>query len=55
MPGHHPENFHPAMPIDGVSLDTGPANYEPVRRLRMVRFDGECFTYFGEVIDAGSD
>ena len=49
------KNFHPAMLIDGVNLDTGPANYEPMRKLRMVRFDGERFTYFGEIIDAGSD
>jgi branched-chain amino acid transport system substrate-binding protein len=48
-------NFHPAMLIDGVNLDTSPTNYEPMRKLRMVRFDGERFTYFGEIIDAGSD
>ncbi len=49
------KNFHPAMLIDGVNLDTSPTNYEPMRKLRMVRFDGERFTYFGEIIDAGSD
>jgi branched-chain amino acid transport system substrate-binding protein len=48
-------NFHPAMLIDGVNLDTSPTNYEPMRKLRMVRFDGERFTYFDEIIDAGSD
>ena len=49
------KNFHPAMLIDGVNLSTSPTNYEPMMRLRMVRFDGERFTYFGEIIDAGSD
>jgi ABC-type branched-subunit amino acid transport system substrate-binding protein len=49
------KNFHPAMLIDGVNLDTGPTNYEPMRKLRMVRFDGERFTYFGEIFDAGSE
>ncbi len=49
------KNFHPAMLIEGVDLDTAPGNYEPMRRLRMVRFDGERFTYFGEIIDAGAD
>ena len=48
-------NFHAAMLIEGVNLDTSPTNYEPMRKLRMVRFDGERFTYFGEIIDAGSD
>jgi branched-chain amino acid transport system substrate-binding protein len=48
-------NFHPRMLIDGVNLSTSQDNYEPMRRLRMVRFDGERFTYFGEIIDAGSD
>jgi branched-chain amino acid transport system substrate-binding protein len=49
------KNFHPDMLIDGVDLDTSPTNYEPMRKLRMVRFDGERFSYFGEIIDAGSD
>jgi len=49
------KDFHPAMLIDGVDLSTAPKNYEPMRKLRMVRFDGERFTYFGEIIDAGSD
>ena len=48
-------NFHPAMLIDGVNLSTSQDNYEPMRKLRMVRFDGERFSYFGEIIDAGSD
>jgi branched-chain amino acid transport system substrate-binding protein len=49
------KNFHPDMLIDGVNLETSPTNYEPMRKLRMVRFDGERFSYFGEIIDAGSD
>jgi branched-chain amino acid transport system substrate-binding protein len=49
------KDFHPDMLIDGVDLNTSPDNYEPMRKLRMVRFDGERFTYFGEIIDAGSD
>jgi branched-chain amino acid transport system substrate-binding protein len=48
-------NFHPAMLIEGVNLSTSQDNYEPMRKLRMVRFDGERFTYFGEIIDAGAD
>ena len=48
-------NFHPRMLIDGVNLSTSQDNYEPMRKLRMVRFDGVRFTYFGEIIDAGSD
>ena len=48
-------DFHPAMLIDGVNLSTSQDNYEPMRKLRMVRFDGERFSYFGEIIDAGSD
>ena len=49
------KHFHPAMLIDGVDLTTSPTNYEPMRKLRMVRFDGERFTYFGEIIDADAD
>jgi len=48
-------NFHSAMLIEGINLNTSPSNYEPMRELRMVRFDGERFSYFGEVISAGSD
>ena len=49
------KHFHPAMLIDGVDLTTSPTNYEPMRRLRMVRFDGERFTYFGEIVDSDAD
>jgi ABC-type branched-subunit amino acid transport system substrate-binding protein len=47
--------FHPKMFIDGVTMTTGPDNYEPMKKLRMVRFNGERFEYFGEIVDAGSD
>ena len=43
------------MLIEGVNLSTGPTNHEPMRKLRMVRFDGERFAYFAEIIDAGAD
>ena len=49
------KSFHPKMLIDGVTLSTSATNYEPMTKLRMVRFDGERFTYFGDIIDAGSD
>jgi branched-chain amino acid transport system substrate-binding protein len=49
------KNFHPPMLIDGVNLDTSPTNYGPIRKPRLVRFDGEHFTWFGEIIDAGTD
>ena len=48
-------NFHPAMLIDGVNLSTSQVNYEPMRKLQMVRFDGERFACFGEIMDAGAD
>ena len=49
------KNFHPAMFVAGININTSPTNYEPMRELRLVRFDGERFTYFGDIISAGSD
>jgi branched-chain amino acid transport system substrate-binding protein len=49
------KKFHPAMFVAGINMNTSPTNYEPMRELRLVRFDGERFTYFGDIISAGSD
>ena len=48
------KTFHPAMLIDEVNLETGPSNYKPMRKPHMVRFDIERFTWFSEIINAGS-
>ena len=37
------------MMLPGISITTGPADYEPVKQLRLVRFDGETWAAFGEV------
>jgi hypothetical protein len=46
------KDFHPAMLLDGINMNTSPTNYEPMRELRLIKFDGERFAYFGEILSA---
>ena len=47
-------NLHDvALPMlqPGITLSTGPADYEPVKQLRLVRFDGQTWAPFGDVME----
>jgi len=37
--------------LPGISVTTGPNDYFPVEQLQMIRFDGERYVRFGDVID----
>lgn len=41
-----------AMPLflDGITLDTSPTDHQPIERLRLQRFDGKQWVWFGEVL-----
>jgi branched-chain amino acid transport system substrate-binding protein len=46
-------NLHDlALPMlqPGITISTSPSDYEPVKQLRLVRFDGETWAPFGEVM-----
>jgi len=47
-------NLHDlALPMlqPGITINTGPTDYEPIKQLRLVRFDGETWAPFGEVME----
>jgi hypothetical protein len=35
----------------GIVINTSPTDYEPIKQLRLVRFDGETWAPFGEVVE----
>ena len=35
----------------GIEVNTGPADYQPVKQLRLVRFDGQTWSPFGELME----
>jgi ABC-type branched-subunit amino acid transport system substrate-binding protein len=46
------KQFHPAMLLKGINMDTSPTDYQPMEELLLQRFNGERFEVFGELISA---
>jgi branched-chain amino acid transport system substrate-binding protein len=44
--------FHPAMLLKGINMDTSPTDYQPMEELLLQRFTGERFEVFGELLSA---
>jgi branched-chain amino acid transport system substrate-binding protein len=44
------KGFHPPMFFPGITVDTSPDNFRPIRRLQMVSFNGESWEPFGEML-----
>ena len=42
--------FHPPMLFPGITLDTSPDNFRPIRRLQLASFNGESWQPFGEIM-----
>ena len=47
----HLHDLAPPMLQPGITMSTSPTDYIPVKQLRLVRFDGETWVPFGNVID----
>ncbi|WP_454644701.1 ABC transporter substrate-binding protein [Bradyrhizobium liaoningense] len=45
-------DFVPGMLLPGVKINTSPDDYWPVEQMRLMRFKGESWEYFGELEDA---
>jgi branched-chain amino acid transport system substrate-binding protein len=45
-------NFHPAMLLKGINMNTSPTDYQPMEELLLQRFNGERFEVFGELLSA---
>ncbi len=46
------KQFHPAMLLKGINMDTGPTDYQPMEEMLLQRFTGERFEVFGELLSA---
>jgi len=46
------KNFHPAMLLKGIDMNTSPTDYQPMEELLLQRFNGERFEVFGELLSA---
>jgi hypothetical protein len=46
------KQFHPAMLLKGINMDTSPTDYQPMEEMALQRFNGERFEVFGELLSA---
>lgn len=42
------------MLLPGITVNTGPANYHPIKQMQLARFDGTTWVLFGNVISGAS-
>ncbi|MDW3502920.1 hypothetical protein NQ272_27590, partial [Escherichia coli] len=45
------KDFAPDILLPGIFINTSPTDYYPVEQLRMMRFKGDKWEMFGDVID----
>ena len=45
------KNFAPAMMLPGITINTAPDDFFPIEQMQMMKFDGEAWRMFGEVLD----
>lgn len=48
---NHLKDVHPKLVPDGVTIATSPTDYLPIKRARLVEFDGSSWTPFDDPID----
>jgi len=46
------KEFHPAMLLKGINMNTAPDDYQPMEEMLLQRFNGERFEVFGELLSA---
>ena len=44
------KNFSTDMMLPGVKVNTGPDDFFPVEQMQLMKFDGEAWRLFGDVI-----
>jgi branched-chain amino acid transport system substrate-binding protein len=43
-------DFRLPMLLPGITINTGPTDFAPIEQIRMARFDGRHWQFFGPVI-----
>ena len=46
------KNYRPSMLLPSISINTGPTDYNPIKQMRLVQFDGYTWQPIGEVIES---
>jgi branched-chain amino acid transport system substrate-binding protein len=47
------KEFSPDTLLPGIKIDTSPTDFAPISSLKMMRFKGEKWDLFGDIISAG--
>jgi len=45
-------NYHGAIVLPGIAMNTGPADFQPIKQMRLVQFDGNAWQPIGDVIES---
>jgi branched-chain amino acid transport system substrate-binding protein len=52
-PAANPRDFRAPMLMRGITINTSPTNFAPIKQIQMARFDGERRKLFGPVLTGG--
>ena len=44
------KNFHTDLMLPGIMVNTAPDDYFPIEQMQLMRFDGQAWVLFGDVI-----
>jgi branched-chain amino acid transport system substrate-binding protein len=47
------KDFEPDTLLPGIKINTSPTNFAPIKQLQMMRFKGEKWDLFGDIISSG--
>ena len=45
-------NYQSAIALPGIAINTGPADFRPIKQMRLVQFDGNAWQPIGDVIES---
>jgi ABC-type branched-subunit amino acid transport system substrate-binding protein len=46
------KNYRSSLALPGITINTGPADFRPVKQMRLVQFDGTTWQPIGEIIES---
>ena len=45
-------DYEPSVFLPGIKINTGPENFQPIKQMRLVQFDGRTWQPIGDVIES---
>ena len=46
------KNYRSSVTLPGITINTGPADFRPIKQMRLVQFDGSVWQPIGDVLDS---